>query len=96
MLQDLIAKVRATDPKLVAAGVAYVATYVVSDLLNVGLEDQLLGAGAVNLTYGQAVAFLAAAAAGWWKANAATILRTPQEDGNPALPVGFDAARTEA
>lgn len=86
MLQDLVARIRATDPKLVAAAVAYVLTYAVTDLLNVGLEDPLLSGGTLNITYGQAIAFAAAAAAGWWKANAGTILRTPQESGNPVQP----------
>ena len=73
MLQDLMARIRATDSKLVAAGVAYVLTYAVTDRLKVGREDPLLP-------------IAAAVAAGWWKANAGTFLRTPQESGNAVQP----------
>lgn len=73
MLQDLMARIRATDPKLVAAGVAYVLTYAVTDRLKVGREGPLLP-------------LAAAAAAGWWTANAGTMLRTAQESGNAVQP----------
>jgi hypothetical protein len=73
VLQDLRARIRATDPKLVAAGVAYVLTYAVTDRLKVGREGPLLP-------------LAAAAAAGWWTANAGTMLRTAQESGNAVQP----------
>lgn len=82
-MQYLKEKILAVDPKLVATVVATVLTYVVADLLNLGLEDPVIGAGALNITYAQVIAVVAGAAAGYWKSNIATILRTPQEDGNP-------------
>lgn len=75
--------IRSIDPKLVSTVVVTVLTYVVTDLLNVGLEDPLLGQGALNITYAGAISLAAGAIAGWWTSNAATILRTPQESGNP-------------
>ena len=57
-----------------------------TDLLSTGLKDPLVGGGTVNITYGRTVALATAAAADWWKANAATMLRTPQESGNAVQP----------
>lgn len=75
----LLAQLRAVDPKIVAVAGGYLLTLAV---VRVGLDlNAVLIPG--YLTVQGAVALAVALLLGWWKSNVSTILRTPQEDGNP-------------
>ena len=87
-MQAIIGKIRTIDPKLVAAGVTGLLMWLIVQILpdigvNIDLDATLVPG---YLTVGQAIALAAAGAAGWWKANAGTLLRSPQESGNATPP----------
>lgn len=72
-------KLRAIDPKIIAVAVGYLLTLAVVKL---GLDiNAVLIPG--YLTVNGAIALLGGLVAGYWKSNIGTILRTPQEPGNP-------------
>jgi hypothetical protein len=72
-------KLRTIDPKIVAVAIGYLLTLAVVKL---GLDiNAVLIPG--YLTVNGAIALAGGLAAGYWKSNIGTILRTPQEDGNP-------------
>lgn len=88
LFEALKAKLRAIDPKLIATGVTFLLTLAITKILpnigiTLGLDNELVPG---YITVGQAIALSAAAAAGWWKANAATLLRTVHESGNAIPP----------
>lgn len=64
------------DPKLVTAILTAAASWAVAKFA-LDVDDD---------TVAQVVALAAAAIAGYFKSNEATVLRTPQEDGNPNIP----------
>lgn len=80
-------QIAALDPKWVVFGVTFIATYLVADLLGLSVDDVVVDAGAVKVTWTTAIAFVSAQAASWWKSNIGTLLRTRQVSGN-ALPPG--------
>jgi hypothetical protein len=69
--------IRTLDPKLVVTLVTLAITRVAVELLGVAESDPLLQ------TF---IALVAAAVAGYWTPNAATVLRTEQESGNAIAP----------
>lgn len=78
-LEYVIARLRTIDPKIVAVAVGYLLTLLV---VRVGLDlNAVLIPG--YLTVQGAIALSGALVLGWWKSNVATILRTPQDNGNP-------------
>jgi hypothetical protein len=83
--EAIVAKLRALDPKFVYGAVVGGGTYIVANVVGVPVETVLVTVAGVKVTYGVAIAYVAGQAAAYWKANAATILRTPQEDGNPSV-----------
>lgn len=72
----MIAFVRSLDPKLVTTVLSFAATRTAL-ALGVSLDPALEAA----------IAGIVAALVGYWTANEATVLRTPQEDGNPVMPL---------
>lgn len=99
IMQDpLLGKLRTLDPKLVAAGVAWLLTYALAQVLpklgiNIDLDADLIPG---YLTVAQGIAFAAAGIAGWWKANAGTVMRADHESGNANIPPDSETARAFA
>jgi hypothetical protein len=73
----MLAFIRTLDPKLVTTLVSLAITRVAVELLGVAESDPLLQS---------VISFAVAGVTGYLTPNAATILRAPQESGNPTLP----------